>query len=351
MIASVVVDRHRERIIAEQVAIEVLRAGAPRAASRRRRIVDEHVAAYLFLLPAAAVILVFKIFPAFFAFYISLFRWDVIQGPFRGMDNYLDILVANSTRAEQFWRSLSTTVTYTLLTIPLEIAIAIAIAYLLFGRMRGRGFYRTLYYLPYVTSTIAAATAFEWLYHPQYGPLNDLVGLVGVGRQDWLGEPDGVFAMIGSAFGAAVPAIAAGPSLALVAVSLMSIWHYIGFQVVIFLAGLGGISPEYYEAARLDGASEWQIFRKITFPLLSPTTFFVFTIATIASLRVFNQIYVLTNGGPLDTTRTVTMLVFRTFFQQTQLGLGAAMAFLLTLIILAFTLVQFRVLGRRVFYG
>src|SRR5439155_11828119 len=118
-----------------------------------------------------------------------------------------------------------------------------------------------------------------------------------------------------------------------------------------FLAGLGSISPEYYEAARLDGASEWQIFRKITFPLLSPTTFFVFTIATIASLRVFNQIYVLTNGGPLDTTRTVTMLVFRTFFQQTQLGLVAAMAFLLTLIILAFTLVQFRVLGRRVFYG
>src|SRR3989442_11234189 len=109
--------------------------------------------------------------------------------------------------------------------------------------MRGRGFYRTLYYRPYVTSTIAAATAFEWLYHPQYGPLNDLVGLVGVGRQDWLGEPDGGFAMIGSAFGAAVPAITPGPSLPLVAGSLMSVWPYIGFQVAIFLSGLGRLSP------------------------------------------------------------------------------------------------------------
>jgi multiple sugar transport system permease protein len=148
-----------------------------------------------------------------------------------------------------------------------------------------------------------------------------------------------------------VPDWAAGPSLALVAVSLFSVWHYIGFQAVIFLAGLANISPEYYEAARLDGASELQIFRKITFPLLSPTTFFVFTIATIGALKAFNQIYVLTNGGPLDTTRTVTMLVFRTFFQQTQLGLGAAMAFLLTLVIVVGSIVQFRILGRRVFYG
>jgi multiple sugar transport system permease protein len=333
------------------VATEVIRAGAARAASRRRRIVDEHITAYLFLLPAIVIIGMFKVFPAFFAFYISLFRWDVIQGAFRGLDNYLDILFANPTRAEQFWRSLSTTATYTLITIPLEIAIAISLAYLLFAKMRGRGLYRTVYYLPYVTSTVAAATAFEWLFHPQYGTVNDLLGLIGIGPQQWLSEPDGLFELAFSAVGLTLPGWLAGPSLALVVVSLFTIWHFIGFQVVIFLAGLGNISPEYYEAARLDGASERQIFTKITLPLLSPTTFFVFTIATIGALRAFNQIYVLTNGGPLDTTRTVTLLVFRTFFQQTQLGLGAAMAFILTLLILAFTLVQFRILGRRVFYG
>jgi multiple sugar transport system permease protein len=120
---------------------------------------------------------------------------------------------------------------------------------------------------------------------------------------------------------------------------------------VIFLAGLSNISQEFYEAARLDGASERQIFTKITLPLLSPTTFFVFTVASIGVLRSFDSVYVLTNGGPLDTTRTVTLLVFKTAFQQAQFGLGAALAFILTLVILLFTLIQFRVLGSRVNYG
>ena len=121
--------------------------------------------------------------------------------------------------------------------------------------------------------------------------------------------------------------------------------------MIFYLAALQQMSPSLAEAAAIEGASRWYFFRRITFPLLSPTTFFVLTIATIGAFKAFNQIFVLTNGGTLDTTRTVTLLVFRTFFQQTQLGLGAAMAFLLTLLILGFTAVQFRVLGRRVFYG
>jgi multiple sugar transport system permease protein len=133
--------------------------------------------------------------------------------------------------------------------------------------------------------------------------------------------------------------------------SLVTIWHYLGYQIVIFLAGLSNISQEFYEAARLDGANERQIFTKITLPLLSPTTFFVFTVASIGVLRSFDSVYVLTNGGPLDTTRTVTLLVFKTAFQQAQFGLGAALAFILTLVILLFTLIQFRVLGSRVNYG
>ncbi len=126
------------------------------SATRRRRIVIEHVQAYLFLLPALAVIGVFKIFPAFFALYISLFRWDVIQGAFRGIDNYADILFANPTRSEQFWRSVSTTFTFALFTVPIEMAAALVAAYLLFKPIRGRSVYRTLFYLPYVTSVHAA---------------------------------------------------------------------------------------------------------------------------------------------------------------------------------------------------
>ncbi len=322
---------------------------ARRASTRRRRVLIENVQAYLFLLPAFLVLLVFKVWPAFFAIYISLFKWDIIQGAFRGIDNYTDILFGS--RAETFWRAVSTTFTFAALTIPAEIALGLVIAYMLFQKIRGRVIYRTLFYVPYVTSTVAAAAVFEWIYHPQYGFVNELLGLVGIEPLHFLQEPDGVFQMIGAHFGAAIPDWAAGPSLALVTVATFSIWHFLGLQIIIFMAGLGNIPVEYYEAARLDGANQRQIFTRITLPLLSPQIFFVFTIGTIGVLKAFNEFYVLTNGGPLDTTRTVTLNVFRTFFQQGQLGLGSAMGVLLTLLILVFTLFQFRILERRVQYG
>ena len=322
---------------------------SPRAASRRRRVVIENIQAWLFLLPAFAVLLLFKVYPALIAVYISFFKWDIVQGAFRGLDNYADILFGS--RAEVFWRSVSTTLTYALMTVPVEIALALVIAYLLFQKMRGRAIYRTIFYLPYITATVAAAEVFEWLYHPQYGMLNTVLSNFGLGPLRFLQEPSGIFEMIGDRVGVAVPAWAAGPSLALTSVAIFSIWHFLGFQIVIFLGGLGNIQAEYYEAARLDGANQRQLFTRITLPLLTPQIFFVFTIATIGVLRAFNEIFILTNGGPLDTSRTIGLNVFRTFFQQGQIGYGSAMGVILTLIILLFTVVQFRVLERRVQYG
>src|SRR6266545_1378358 len=348
VIAAVVVDRHRSisspKVSGGAIAID------ERAASRRRRGLIENAQAYMFLVPAIAFLGLFKVLPAFYAVYISLFRWDVIQGAFRGLDNYFDILWQSSTRSQAFWQSLSTTFTYAAITVPIEIALALVVAYVLFQKLRGRDIYRTIYYLPYVTSTVAAATVFSWVFHPQYGIANQLLGVFGISGLRWYQEPDGVFQMFGNALGLAVPDWAAGPSLALVGVAIFSIWHFLGFQILIFLGGLGNIPVEYYEAAKLDGANQWQLFRRITLPLLSPQIFFVFTIASIGVLRAFNEIFILTNGGPLDSTRTVTMLLFRTFFQQGQIGLGSAMGVLLTLIILAFTLIQFGVLERRVTY-
>lgn len=325
-------------------------ATGERAASRRRRGLIENAQAYLFLVPALAFLGLFKILPALYAVYISLFRWDIVQGAFRGLENYVDILWANTTRAQAFWQSLSTTFTYAIITVPIEIGLALVVAYVLFQKLAGRDIYRTIYYLPYVTSTVAAASVFFYVFHPQYGLVNTLLAQIGITGLKWFQEPDGVIQMLGNALGFAVPEWAAGPSLALVGVAIFSIWHFLGFQILIFLGGLGNIPVEYYEAAKLDGASQWQLFRRITLPLLSPQIFFVFTIASIGVLRAFNEIFVLTNGGPLDTTRTVTLLVFRTFFQQGQIGLGSAMGVLLTLIILAFTLIQFRFLERRVQY-
>ncbi len=316
------------------------------SATRRRRIAAENALAYAFILPAMLILLVFHFAGGFAAVGMSLFKWDIVPGAFRGLDNYQTVLVG--ARAEEFWHSLSVTLTYTLITVPLEIGISLVLAVLLFQKMRGRGIYRTLYYLPYITSVIAAAVIFNWLMNPTYGFFNQILELVGIGPQRWLDEPRGLFELIS---GGALAGWAAGPSLALVGVSLFTIWHYIGFQVVIFLAGLGNISNEYYEAARLDGASERQIFWKITLPLLSPTTFFVATIATIGALKAFNQIYAMTNGGPLQTTRTLGYEIFHVFFQQGRIDLGATMAVLLTLIILVFTFFQFRVAERRVHYG
>src|SRR5256714_9530451 len=333
----------------QPVAAEVIRANV--RASPRRRAPIEAIQAWLFLLPAVVILGVFQIFPAIAAFYMSLFKWAVVQGSFRGLGNYTDWLYDTSIRSPDFWRSLSTTFTFVIFTVPAEIALSLVLAYLLFQKMRGRVICRTIYSLPYVTSFVAAAAIFFGVFHPTYGLVNDLVGIFGIGPQRWLDEPRGIFELAGSAIGATLPAWLAGPSLALVVLSLVTIWHFLGYQIVIFLAGLSNISNEYYEAARLDGASERQLFTKITLPLLSPTTFFVFTVASIGVLRSFDSVYVLTNGGPLDTTRTVTMLVFKTAFQQAQFGLGAALAFILTLVILLFTLVQFRVLGRRVNYG
>jgi len=333
------------------VAAEVIPTNV--RASPRRRLPIEAIQAWLFLLPAVVVLGVFQIFPAIAAFYMSLFKWDVVQGAFRGFGNYTDWLYDSSIRSPDFWRSLSTTFTFVIFTVPLEIAISLVLSYLLFQKMRGRGIYRTIYYLPYVTSFVAAAAIFFWVFHPTYGLVNDLVGVLGIGPQRWLDEPSGIFELAASAIGVTLPGLLAGPSLALVVLSLVTIWHFLGYMIVIFLAGLSNISSEYYEAARLDGASERQLFTKITLPLLSPPTFFVFTVASIGVLRSFDSVYVLTSGtgGPLDTTRTVTLLVFKTAFQQAQFGLGAALAFILTLVILLFTLIQFRVLGRRVNYG
>jgi multiple sugar transport system permease protein len=322
----------------------VARPGA--GAARRRRIRAENLLAYAFIVPAMAILLVFHFLPGVAAVVMSLFKWDIVPGAFRGLDNYQTVLFGS--RSEEFWHSLSVTITYTLITVPLEIAVSLVLAYLLFQKMRGRGIYRTVYYLPYITSIIAAAVIFNWLMNPTYGFFNSVLELVGIGPQKWLDEPRGLFELLS---GGTLAGWAAGPSLALVGVSLFTIWHYIGFQVVIFLAGLGNISTEYYEAARLDGANERQIFTKITLPLLSPTTFFVGTIATIGALKAFNQIYIMTNGGPLDTTRTLGYEIFHVFFQQGRIDLGAAMAVLLTILILLFTLFQFRVAERRVQYG
>jgi multiple sugar transport system permease protein len=243
------------------------------------------------------------------------------------------------------------------MTMPFTIALGLFFAYLLYQGVRGRGIYRTVFFLPYIVSTVGSAIVWAWVFDPASGLANFILTRIGLPPLRWLIEPTGVFELIATQMHWTIPTWAYGPSLALVAVSIYSIWQSMGYDIVIFLAGLTNIPSELYEAARIDGANPLQLFRYITVPLLAPTTFFVLVISVIYSLQAFNQIFAMnkasaqtTLGGPLGTTSTLTVYMFDQLYTYSNYGYASAIAILLSVLILAFTLFNFRFLGRRVQY-
>lgn len=339
---------HGRRVEPDGVNGKLATSASPKPLASRRRL-QEAVHAYLYLLPAGLVLVAFHLCPVFYAVYISLHKWSLFKERFVGLANY-----AALPFDPEFRQSLGVTFYYVLGTVPFALAISLVLALLLFGNLYAKGLYRTIYFLPYVTSVVAAAVVWSWIYNPQYGILNYVLVKLGVcnpqSPPQWLLEPRGVFQLALSQLGVSVPDWLAGPSLALIAVTAMGVWNTIGFNMIVFLAGLGAIPKELQEAARIDGADEWLVFRHVTLPLLSPTTFFLTVIGTIRAFQAFNQIYVMTKGGPLGTTRTVTMYIYSRFYESHDVGFGAAIAMVLLLIILAFTLLQFRVAAERVTY-
>lgn len=320
----------------------------PQARGVSRRRAQEYLLALLYLLPAALVLFVFHLLPIFFAFVISLHKWSIIPEGYVGLENYSKLL-----SDERFWKSLGVTVWYAVLTVPTSLALGLAVAWLLFQKLAARGLYRTLYFLPYVTSVVAAAFVWSWIFNANYGVANLILTRLGFGPLQWLQEPTGIFQLVLGSYGVSVPDWAAGPSLALIAVVVLSVWSSLGFNMVLFLAGLGGIPREMQEAARIDGATEWGVFRHITLPLLSPTTFFLLIVSTIRTFQAFSQIYAMTGGSdgpPLGTTQTVTLYLFWNFNVRSQLGYGSAVAFALFAIILALTALQFRIGRERVVF-
>ena len=314
----------------------------------RGRLPERDVAAFwgwVFVWPALALMLVWNIFPSFFALWISLFdRFNFIGASrFVGLLNY-----AILWRDPLFWRALSNTFWYVVLTVPTGILFGTVVAVLLNERIRGLGLYRTIYFLPYITALTAAAAVWQWIYHPEFGFLNWLLGTRGL---DWLHTPDGIFALALAPLGLEFSGFWAGPSVAFTAIMIMTVWHFLGYNVVILLAGLQSIPAQYYEAAELDGAGWWQMQRHITWPLLSPTTFFLAIIGLIGAFQVFTQVYVMTpTGGVLNDTLTVAMYLYNKGFRDSDFSYASALAVTMFVIILALTLVQRRVLERRVTY-
>jgi multiple sugar transport system permease protein len=320
-------------------------SSAIRTRARERPRVDWIAYAYLF--PALLIITVFHILPVGYALWISTQGGRIRNFSFIAWDNYTRAL-----QAPEFWGAMQNTVFYVLGTVPVTIAVGLLVAYLLFQKIRGRGVYRVVYFMPHVISAVASAIVWAWVFNPTGGIANRLLQLFGVPTQQWLLESDGVFKLIGMQLGMTVPSWATGPSLALVSVMIFSLWQHLGFDVIIFLAGLTNINSELYEAGRIDGANGWQLFRHITIPLLMPTIFFLLVISIIGSFQAFNHIYTMNIaasqplGGPLGTTRTVSIFMFDQLYSQQRAGYATAIAVLLSLIILALTLVQFRFFER-----
>jgi multiple sugar transport system permease protein len=270
------------------------------------------------------------------------------------------------------WNGLKVTVFFSFGTVPVQLTIALFLSVILFQKLRGASIFRVIFFLPYVTPMLASITVFQWLFSErEVGPINQILHLIGLDSQRWLRESNGILSMLADALGVSnypeslIPGWfpedltillgdwLPGPSQALLVVIMHSIWMFVGYNVVIYLAGLGNIPTELTEAAEIDGANKWDVFRHVTFPLLSPTTYFLSLIAVMGTFKAFNTIWLLRQsvGTALGSIETFSVVIFEEFFIKTRYGYASAMAFVLFAIILILTFLNNRIQGSRVFYG
>lgn len=253
---------------------------------------------------------------------------------------------------EDWWVGLRTTIYYVIGTLPLELFLGLFLATLMYQNIRGKSFFRMVYFLPFITPAVGSAGVFRVLFSGnQNSPINNFLDIMNLEALGWLNEPNGIFEMMGDSLGFTLPEWAAGPSLALVVAIIYGIWRYTGYNIVFFLAGLGNISSELYEAASIDGAGRWAQFRNITLPLLSPITYFLTIFGVIGTFKAFNTIFVLRTGAALGTMDTASLVIFDAFNRDTRFGYAAALGIILLMIILSATALLNRFAKDRVFYG
>jgi len=252
---------------------------------------------------------------------------------------------------KDWWQGLQVTVYFAFFTIPLQFAFALTLATILFQNLRGTTWFRMFFFLPYIAPLIGTAAAFRIIFSGRANALiNSAIVSLGFEPLGWLNEPSGIFQMMAGS-NVDLPSWLTGPSLALITIILYNVWTYVGFDIVIFLAGLGSISKELYEAASIDGSGRWSQFRHITLPLLSPTIYFLMLLAVIGTFKAFNRIYVLRTGAALGTTDTASVVIFEAFNRDTRYGYASALAMMLLIIIVILTVINNRIAEKRVFYG
>ena len=297
---------------------------APRQRGMSRLEWRDAVAGYLLIAPNLVLYLAFVVFPVVFSLVLSFTEWSFLSG-LKGL-KYVGLANFAALPGDQwFTQSLRNNLVY-MLIVPISMAIALLLALILNRAAYGRPLLRTMIFMPYISSTVAVAVVWLVIFHPTYGPLNAFLMSLGIA------EP---------------PKWTASLTWALPAVMIVSVWAALGYDMVLYLAGLQAIPSELYEAAEIDGASRWQQFRHITLPLLSPTTFFLLVTGIISSFRAFALIQVMTQGGPGTATTLLAYYIYKLGFQFYRMGYASAVAWVLLVIVFVFTLIQFR--GQRRF--
>ncbi len=288
----------------------------PKRAKRQSPSSRQTRAAWSFLAIPALFFLVFTLLPVILAAGVSLTEYSIVQAPeWLGLDNY-----SRAFHDPYLWIAIRNTLYYTLLYVPLGLITSLATALLLNRNARVARLFRTLFYIPVVSSTVATATIWYWVLNPQKGMLNAVLGLFGISGPAWLYDSQ----------------------WAMVAIVLMNVWAGFGTNMLIFLGGLQGVSKDQKEAAQIDGANPWQVFRYVTVPGISRTMFLVTTLLIINSFQVFDQAYILTKGGPGNSTITIVYYIYDRGFGSLQMGYASAISFILFAIIFVFSLINTR---------
>jgi multiple sugar transport system permease protein len=272
---------------------------------------------YLFIAPMISGLILFRLGPIIAAFLISFTRWNVRTDPqFIGLANYKELFGSDT-----FWLVFKNSLVFAALYLPGVMILSLIMALLLNQKLRGIAFFRGLYFMPYITSMVAVAMVWNWIFSTRFGLLNNIL-------KDFFGFTS-------------VPAWLGDKQYTLLVLIIVTIWKTSGFQMMIFLAGLQGIPPHLYEAARIDGANRWQMFWRITLPMLSPVTFFVLIFSIIEAFRTFEVTYSMTGGGPLNSSTTLSFYIYQNAFEFNRMGFASSAAYVLMFLVGVITVLNF----------
>lgn len=291
----------------------------------KKRILFDNIAGYTFLAPNIIGFLIFTFLPVFASLLLAFAKWDILTKPeFVGFGNFIALV-----QDKFFWQYFLNTMFF-MLSIPISMAVSLILALLMNNPIKGVVWFRTIYFLPVVSSMIAVALLWRWIYNPDFGLLNSFLKDIGFRNPpQWLSST----------------------TWSKPAIMIMWIWKGAGYNMLLYLAALQGVPQQLYEAASIDGASSWQQFWNITFPMLSPTNFFIIIMAVIGGFQAFGEMYIMTGGGPAGSTTTIVYYIYNNAFQWFKMGYASAIAWFLFIIIFIVTLLQWKYAGQKVEYS